>query len=63
MPQGTILEVLLFLFYINDLPSVSNSLSTVLFADDTTFFCFLDHVKVLNSEQIFPCGPALMHFH
>ena len=34
-PQGSVLGGLLFLVYINDLPSVINSCSTYLFADDS----------------------------
>ena len=38
VPQGSILERLLFLLYINDMASVSDLLFSMLFADDTNVF-------------------------
>ena len=38
MPQSSVLGPLCFLFCVNDLPNVSEILSCVLFADETTLF-------------------------
>ena len=54
VPQVSILGLLLFLLYINDLSNVSNILDIILFADDTNiFFSHRDQnylVETINSE-------------
>ena len=57
MLQGSALGPFIFLFYINDLLNVSEILSDVLFADDTTLFLpaeiWKNIVMVTNAEL---CG-------
>lgn len=50
VPQGSIIGPKLFILYINDICKVSNVLSCVLFADDTTLYCSGDNLNKLLSD-------------
>ena len=50
VPQVSILGLLLFIIYLNDLPLLSQELSTIMFADDTTFF--LEHDNLESAVKI-----------
>ena len=49
VPLGSILGPLLFLLYINDISSVSNVFSSVLFADDTTLLYSSNNLQELSA--------------
>ena len=46
MPQGSLLEPVLFLLYVNDIVEVSAVLSSILYADDSSLFLIEKNIIV-----------------
>ena len=58
VPQGSILGPLLFLVYVNEIPSISQKFSTTMFADDCTLtFCDSNLNQLLSD-----CNDEIAHF-
>ena len=59
LPQGSLVSPILFLYFANEIPNISNNFRTILYADDTTLsFCCN---SVVEANAI--CNRELAKFH
>ena len=50
-PRGGSISALLFILFINDLANVSNNAECLMFADDTSIFCFGSNLNQLYTTM------------
>ena len=50
VPQGSVLGLLLFILYINDIVNCSNNFECILFADDAALVLAAENIKLLKKN-------------
>ena len=61
VPQGSILGRMLFLLYISYLPTSSNNLKMIMYADDATLDCNIENRE--DCENTINNGCLLISYH